>query len=155
MRTANGASQRAGFREAGSPHDAIAQSAGEPALDRTVRFGMHQIETSGFGVSNRIMSGHVKAEILISGSSRALTHYESKVIAEMTKCSTFNIGGNGSQTDMQLAFLKTRPKNITLAARLGRHDALEFALLFRGHLDRNGGRYDADNTTTVSLYNYI
>ena len=111
MRTANGASQRAGFREAGSPHDAIAQSAGEPALDRTVRFGMHQIETSGFGVSNRIMSGQVNAEILISGSSRALTHYESKVIEEMTKCSTFNIGRNGSQTDMQLAFLKTYLKN--------------------------------------------
>ena len=72
---------------------------------------MHQIETSGFGVFNRIMSGRVNAGILISGSSRALTHYESKVIEEMTKCSTLNIGRNGSQTDMQLAFLKTYLKN--------------------------------------------
>ena len=42
---------------------------------------------------------------------RALTHYESKVIEEMTECRTFNIGRNGSPTDMQLAFLKAYLKN--------------------------------------------
>jgi hypothetical protein len=80
-------------------------------LDRAVNFGMHRIKTSGFGVSNRIMSGQVNAEIVVSGSSRALTHYESEVIEKITGYSTFNIGRNGSQTDMQLAFLKAYLQN--------------------------------------------
>ena len=47
------------------------------------------------------------------------------------------------------------PENIPLTARLGCHDALEFALLFRGHLDRNGGRHNPYYATTTSLYNHI
>jgi hypothetical protein len=42
-----------------------------------------------------------------------------------------------------------------LTARPGCHDALQFALLFRGHLDRNGGRHNAYDATTTSLCNYI
>jgi hypothetical protein len=42
------------------------------------------------------------------------------------------------------------PENIPLAAGLGRHDALEFALLFRGDLDRNGGRHNPYHATTES-----
>jgi len=80
-------------------------------FDRAVNFGMHRIKTSGFGISNRIMSGQVNAEIVISGSSRALTHYEAEIIEKMTGYSTFNIGRNGSQTDMQLAFLKAYLQN--------------------------------------------
>jgi hypothetical protein len=82
-------------------------------FDRAVNYGMHRIKTSGFGVSNRIMSGEVNAEIVISGSSRALTHYESEIIEKITGYSTFNIGRNGSQTDMQLAFLKAYLQNNT------------------------------------------
>ena len=82
-------------------------------FDRAVNYGMHRIKTSGFGVSNRIMSGEVNAEIVISGSSRALTHYESEIIKKTTGYSTFNIGRNGSQTDMQLAFLKAYLQNNT------------------------------------------
>ena len=48
------------------------------------------------------------------------------------------------------------PEDLTLSARLGRHDALEFALLFRGHLDRNGGRHNAyDATTCVFMQSYL
>ena len=47
------------------------------------------------------------------------------------------------------------PEDITLTARLGRHDASKFALLFRGHLDRNGGRHNAHDATTESLCNHI
>lgn len=72
-----------------------------------IQFGMRRIETGEFGVTNRIVSGKVNAEIVISGSSRALTHYDPRVIQEITGRSTFNIGRNGSQTDMQLAVLKT------------------------------------------------
>lgn len=68
--------------------------------------GLRSIRTSGYGVSNRIMSGKVNADIVISGSSRALTHYDTRIISKVTGLSTFNIGRNGSQTDMQLAFLK-------------------------------------------------
>lgn len=77
------------------------------ATDWAVNTGLRNLNTSAFGVSNRVMTGQANAEIVISGSSRALTHYDSRVIQEITGRTTFNIGRNGSQTDMQLAFLKT------------------------------------------------
>lgn len=72
-----------------------------------IQFGMRRIETGEFGVTNRIVSGRVNAEIVISGSSRALNHYDPRIIQEITGFSSFNIGRNGSQTDMQVAILKT------------------------------------------------
>jgi hypothetical protein len=72
-----------------------------------IQFGMRRIETGSYGVTNRIVSGQINAEIIITGSSRALTHYDSRIIQNVTGRSTFNIGVNGSQTDMQLAVLET------------------------------------------------
>jgi len=72
-----------------------------------VNTGLRRIDTSTFGVSNQIVSGEVNADILITGSSRALTHYDSRIIQAQTGEATFNIGLNGSQTDMQVALLKT------------------------------------------------
>jgi hypothetical protein len=69
--------------------------------------GLRRINTSSFGVWNRIVDGTINAEIVISGSSRALTHYDPRIIEERTGLTAFNIGLNGSQTDMQLARLKT------------------------------------------------
>jgi hypothetical protein len=69
--------------------------------------GLHLIDTSNFGVFNRIMTGRIGADILITGSSRALTHYDPRVIEKATGHSAFNIGINGSQTDMQVAVFKT------------------------------------------------
>ena len=69
--------------------------------------GLRRINTSSFGVWNRIVDGTINAEIVISGSSRALAHYDSRTIEERTGLTAFNIGLNGSQTDMQLARLKT------------------------------------------------
>jgi hypothetical protein len=77
------------------------------ATDRAVTQGLRRIRTSDFGVTNQIVGGKVNADIVISGSSRALTHYDSRAIQEITGRSTFNIGRNGSQTDLQLAVLKT------------------------------------------------
>jgi hypothetical protein len=77
------------------------------AFDRTIDFGLRRIGTGEFGVWNRIVKGNINADIVISGSSRALTHYDSRVIEQRTGRTTFNIGLNGSQTDMQLARLKT------------------------------------------------
>lgn len=76
-------------------------------LDAVIDSGLRRINTSSFGVSNRIVNGKVNVDILISGSSRALTHYDARIIQERTGLTAFNIGLNGSQTDMQLARLKT------------------------------------------------
>ena len=77
------------------------------AFHQLIHFGLRRIETGGFGVTNRIVSGRVNAEIVISGSSRAFNHYDPRIIKAITGRSTFNIGRNGSQTDMQVAILKT------------------------------------------------
>ena len=76
-------------------------------LNAVVDRGLRRITTSTFGVFNQIVGGKINADILISGSSRALAHYDPRVIEARTGLSTFNIGLNGSQTDMQLARLKT------------------------------------------------
>ncbi len=77
------------------------------ATDWAVNHGLRNISQSDYGVSNRLMTGRANAEIVISGSSRALTHFDSRIIQSITGRTTFNIGRNGSQTDMQVAFLKT------------------------------------------------
>jgi hypothetical protein len=81
------------------------------ALHHLLNFGLQHIPTSEFGVANEIMAGRVNAEIVISGSSRALDHYDSRVIQKATGLKTFNIGRNASQTDMQLALLRAYLKH--------------------------------------------
>lgn len=81
------------------------------AVDAAIQRGLRRIKSSSYGVSNRVMDGQVNADIVISGSSRALTHYDCRIIRERTGHPTFNIGRNGSQTDMQLAFLKAYLRN--------------------------------------------
>ena len=76
------------------------------ALHALISGGLRRLETGAFGVTNRIVAGQVNAEIVISGSSRALNHYDPRIIHSVTGKSAFNIGRNGSQTDMQLAVLK-------------------------------------------------
>jgi hypothetical protein len=79
--------------------------------DFLVNSGLRRITTSSFGVFNRIVNGQVNAAILVSGSSRALNHFDPRVIRDRTGLTTFNIGMNGSQTDMQVAVLKTYLKH--------------------------------------------
>jgi len=76
------------------------------ATDAMIQLGMRRIKTSAFGASNQLFTGEVNSEIIISGSSRALTHYDPQIITQITGRSCFNLGRNGSQTDMQLAYLK-------------------------------------------------
>ena len=76
-------------------------------LDIVISSGLRRVKTSGFGVWNNIVDGRINADIVISGSSRALTHYDSRIIQDRTGLTTFNIGLNGSQTDMQFARLNT------------------------------------------------
>ena len=74
--------------------------------DSLVNAGLRRIRTSSFGVTNRIVNGQINADILVTGSSRAQVHYDPQVIREVTGRSAFNIGINGSQTDLQVAMLK-------------------------------------------------
>lgn len=77
------------------------------ALDLMFSLGLRRIRTSSFGVTNRVLQGKVNADLVISGSSRAVTHYDPRIIQKITGLTVFNLGRNGSQTDMQLAVLKT------------------------------------------------
>ena len=47
------------------------------------------------------------------------------------------------------------PENIALAAGLGCQDALEFALLYRTDLNRNGGKHNLYHTKHRSLHHHI
>ena len=77
------------------------------ALDLAIDLGLRRITTSSFGATNRVVQGAVNAEILVTGSSRALVHYDPRVLSAQTGLRTFNLGRNGSQTDLQLSVLKT------------------------------------------------
>jgi hypothetical protein len=75
--------------------------------------GLRSVRTSHFGASNLLFDGEINAEIVVTGSSRALTHYDPKIISEVTGLTCFNLGRNGSQTDLQLAYLKAYLKHNT------------------------------------------
>lgn len=73
--------------------------------------GLRRIKTSAFGTFNRIVDGDVNAAIVVAGSSRALTHFDPRVIERATGRTAYNIGINGSQIDMQVAVFKTYLKH--------------------------------------------
>jgi hypothetical protein len=68
--------------------------------------GLRRLKTSAFGAENQIMQGKVNAQVVIAGSSRAVAHYDPRAIEAATGLTAFNLGRNGEQTDMQVAFLK-------------------------------------------------
>jgi hypothetical protein len=76
------------------------------AMNAIITSGLRRIKTSAFGASNLIMEGKVDAQVVITGSSRALVQYDPRIIETATGHTAFNLGRNGSQTDMQAAFLK-------------------------------------------------
>jgi hypothetical protein len=69
--------------------------------------GLRRVKTSSYGAWNQMMQGKVNADVLISGSSRAEYHYDPRTIEATTGLSAFNLGRNGSQTDVEFAVLKT------------------------------------------------
>lgn len=80
-------------------------------MDAAITFGLRRMTTSIFGVSNRILSGKVNARIVVTGSSRAASHYDPRILEALVGKSAFNLGRNGSQTDMQLAVLEAYLSN--------------------------------------------
>lgn len=75
-------------------------------LNGLITWGLWHVKTGQYGVSNRLMRGEINADIVINGSSRALSGFDPRIIQATTGLSAYNIGRNGSQTDMQLAVLK-------------------------------------------------
>jgi hypothetical protein len=75
-------------------------------LNTMITAGLRRIKTGQYGVSNRMMQGKINAQIIITGSSRALSHFDPRIIEAQTGRTAFNLGRNGSQSDMQLAVLK-------------------------------------------------
>jgi hypothetical protein len=76
------------------------------ALNLLITQGLWHVKTGQYGVSNRLMRGEINTQIVINGSSRALSGFDPRVIQGITGLTAYNIGRNGSQTDMQLAVLK-------------------------------------------------
>jgi len=76
------------------------------ALNAGITSGLRQVDTSEFGVWNAVIGGRANADIVVSGSSRALAHYDSRIIGAASGRTVFNIGLNGAQTDMQVARVK-------------------------------------------------
>ena len=72
-----------------------------------IRLGLRRVETGVFGAANRLVQGRVPADLVITGSSRALVHYDPRVLSAATGLSAFNLGRNGSHTGLQLAVLRT------------------------------------------------
>jgi hypothetical protein len=76
------------------------------ALQAVLVHGMTLSGEGNVGVLNRVMRGGLDAEILISGSSRAMYHYDPRVIEHITGLSVYNIGRNGTKLHEQLALLR-------------------------------------------------
>lgn len=94
---------KAGWRLAGFLALALAAVV---ALDWGITAGLRRVRTSSFGAYNTALRGRADADILVSGSSRALVHYDTDVMRKATGHSCFNLGRNGSHIDMQLALLR-------------------------------------------------
>jgi hypothetical protein len=80
-------------------------------LHFAVNRGLRQITTSKYGAFNALVSGSANADILINGSSRALNHYDPRTLQAETGLRTYNLGMNASQSDVQLAVLRTYLKH--------------------------------------------
>lgn len=123
-------------------------------LDHTITFGLKRIRVSKFGALNKIMSGQLNADIIISGSSRALSHYDPRIIQTAMGESTYNIGMNASQIDFELAVFKTylahnkKPKLV-----IQNLDLFSFETTKRGQLYDPG--YYMPYLQDPDLYNFI
>lgn len=75
-------------------------------LNCAINHGLRRAKTSKFGAFNSVMNGRVHADVLVNGSSRALSHYDPRIIENVTGLKAFNIGMNASQIDWQLVMLR-------------------------------------------------
>jgi hypothetical protein len=70
---------------------------------------LHGLKTFGrgnVGVMNKVMRGEIDADLLISGSSRAMYHYDPRIVESRTGLKSFNIGRDGTKLQEQLTLLQ-------------------------------------------------
>lgn len=75
-------------------------------IEGIISAGLRRITTSKFGSMNAWASGHMHSEIIINGSSRAVVHYDPRVISRGARLSAINIGMYGIQIDVQAGILE-------------------------------------------------
>lgn len=75
-------------------------------LQTIINFAVKSINVGEYGVFNKINEGKINADILISGSSRALKAINPKVIEKELGLTCYNIASDGSDLGVQLPKLK-------------------------------------------------
>lgn len=68
--------------------------------------GLHRLVTGDYGVWNKVVRGEINAQILITGSSRALCGIDCRPVSAAVNKSCYNIGLNGVRINLQLPMLK-------------------------------------------------
>lgn len=76
-------------------------------LDSLLKTGLRARRTFTLGVWNRVVNGELNAEVLFTGSSRALMHFDAASIGARIGRSAWNIGMDGNQLNHQLPWLIT------------------------------------------------
>jgi hypothetical protein len=69
-------------------------------------YGLKHNRDGNVGIMNRVMRGEINANIVVSGSSRAMYHYDPRIIEAETHLSAFNLGRNGTKLHEQIQLLK-------------------------------------------------
>ena len=104
-------------------------------LHAVISGGLRRITTSKFGAINAWMVERVNSDIIINGSSRALVHYDPRVIARETGLSAYNLGMNGIQIDVQAGILDAYlSRNKAPAVILQNLEAFSFETTRRGEI---------------------
>ena len=75
-------------------------------LQESLLFGLSRYDAGNVGVMNAIMRHTIDADLVISGSSRAMYHYDPQIIQSRTGLKTINIGRNGTKLHEQLRLLE-------------------------------------------------
>lgn len=76
-------------------------------LDAVLRNGLRHRRTFTLGVWNRLVDGAMQADVLFTGSSRAMVHFDARAIERLTGLRCWNIGMDGNQLEHQLPWLIT------------------------------------------------
>ena len=75
-------------------------------LQEVLLFGLKHCYEGNVGVMNRVALGGIRADVVISGSSRAAYHYDPAIIRAETGMQAINIGRDGTKLHEQLDLLE-------------------------------------------------
>ncbi len=75
-------------------------------IQQVLLMGLKHSGEGNIGIMNRVMRGQIDADILISGSSRSMYHFDPRIIEAETKLKAYNIGRDGTKLHEQLELLQ-------------------------------------------------